>query len=414
MPIFQRNLGELITKASRQFPVVVILGARQSGKTTLARALYPSWAYYDLEKGSDYDFITRDFDFFFQQNPAGVILDEAQRSPEIFRELRGVVDADRQRKGRFLLTGSSSPELQRNVSESLAGRVAVFELGTLKMNERFHQPLSPLYALLTELPVEKQIRALRDLPVVRNTDEVLHHFLYGGYPEPAEIDEDSFYRVWNAQYQQTYLERDIRGMFPNLNLQNYRRFLSMLAELSGTIINRSEVGRSLNASERAVRDYLEIAQGTFVWRNLPSLENTVSKSMVKMPRGYLRDSGLLHHLSRVRTREHLLTRSQTGAAFEGFIIEEIIQGLETVEPLGWDYRFYRTRSGAEVDLVLTSPGGERIPVEIKFGTRTSSADLRHLQAFIRQESCRYGILINQAPDIRLLTENILQIPSGAI
>lgn len=412
--MFARNLRATIERALEQFPVVVIVGARQSGKTTLARSLCPDWHYVDLERGSDYDFLTRDFDFFFQQYGGEVIFDEAQRSAELFRELRGVIDADRRRKGRFLLTGSSSPELHREVSESLAGRAAVFELGTLKLNERYGFGLSSLYGILNSLPVAEHLKALSGLPMRLSTDQVLHHFLHGGYPEPAEADDEGFYLAWASQYQQTYLDRDIRRLFPSLNADNYRRFLSMLSELSGTIINRSEVGRSLNVSEGAIRDYLGIAEGTFIWRNLPSLEKTVSKSIVKMPRGYLRDSGLLHHLNRVRTREQLLQRPGTGAAFEGFIIEEIIQGLSTVAPLAWDYRFYRTRGGAEVDLILTSPHGCRIPVEIKFGTRTQTADLRSLSAFIQQEKCPYGILINKATEVRLLSEQIIQLPAGCI
>jgi predicted AAA+ superfamily ATPase len=188
----------------------------------------------------------------------------------------------------------------------------------------------------------------------------------------------------------------------------------MLSELSGTIINRSEVGRTLNISESAVRDYLDIAQGTFLWRNLPSLEKTVSKSMVKMPRGYIRDSGLLHHLARVRQKEQLFTRPGTGAAFEGFVIEEIIQGLHAVEQAPWTFNFYRTRGGAEVDLVLTSPTGDRIPVEIKFGVRTKLGDLRSLARFIAQENCPYGILINNADQIQMLTDKIIQLPAGCI
>lgn len=414
MSLLKRNLEETVRRALIQFPVVVLVGSRQSGKTTLAREVCPQWRYFDLEKGSDYDFITRDFDFFFRQYSDSLILDEAQMSPELFRELRGVVDSDRKRKGRFLLTGSSSPDLHRNVSESLAGRVAVLELGTLKMNERYGTELSPLYSILNSLPPTEHIQALKTLPERLTTDQVLHHFLHGGYPEPAELDNQDFYIAWAAQYQKSYLERDIRGLFPGLNLEKYRRFISMLSELSGTIINRSEIGRSLNISESAVRDYLDIAEGTFVWRNVPSLEKTVSKSLVKMPRGYIRDSGLLHFLSHVFTGEQLLRRPGTGAAFEGFVIEEILQGLKAVSSMEWDYRFYRTRGGSEVDLVLTSPPGERIPVEIKFGTQTKTSDLRNLRSFIQQENCPYGLLINNAERIQVISDNILQIPCGCI
>lgn len=410
--MLRRNAEERIRRGLQNFPAVVLIGSRQSGKTTLAQMGRDDWHYFDLERGRDLDFVTGDFDFFFRQHPESVILDEAQASPQLFDELRGVIDENRSQKGRFLLTGSSSPELARNISESLAGRVAIVEIGTLKMNERYSAPLSPIYSILSEMPPDQHLAALKEIPVAQDTSRVLNHFLKGGYPEPTAEDREDFLAEWMVQYEQTYVQRDVRRLFPSLNTENYRRFITMLSELSGTIINRSEIGRTLSVSESAIRDYLDIAQGTFIWRILPSLKRTTSKSVVKMPRGFLRDSGLLHHLVRVRRLDQLYTRPGTGSAFEGFMIEEIIQGLSAVQTAPWNYHFYRTRSGAEVDLIATSPDNVRIPVEIKFGERVRRSDLRSLTAFIDQEKCPYGILINNAPEVCMLTERILQLPAG--
>ena len=412
--LLERNIRFKIERCLATFPVVVLLGARQSGKTTLARMIKPEWRYFDLEKGTDFDLITRDFDFFFKRYPDSVIIDEAQMSPELFRELRGAVDSDRARKGRFILTGSSSPHLQRNISESLAGRVAVIEVGTLKMNERYQTPLSSFYTILDGVSVGQHLDAFKALPCPLAWEEVQNHFLKGGYPEPAVNEDATFFAEWMANYRQAYLQRDIRRLFPSLNAENYRRFLGMLAELSGTIINRSEIGRSLNASEAAVRDYLDIAEGTFVWRNVTSLERTVSKSVTKMPRGYLRDSGLMHDLLNVRAPDRMMENPRVGAAFEGFVIEEIIQGLQAVETARWQFNYYRTRGGAEVDLVLTTPHGQRIPVEIKFGMSTGRGALRALAAFIEQENCPYGVLVNNADSVQMLTDKIIQIPAGCL
>ncbi len=410
----KRNIAEKVRQSLGHFPVVVLLGGRQCGKTTLARMLKPNWRYFDLEKGSDFDFITRDFDFFFQQHSSSIIIDEAQLSPTLFKELRGVIDQDRQRKGRFILTGSSSPELKAGISESLAGRVAIIEIGTFKMNERYQTSLSPLYNILNTLPIEQHPEALVGLSPVLNTAQVLEHFLKGGYPEPVMMNSDAFQAQWMSNYQQTYVQRDIRRLFPRLNVENYRRFITMLSELSGTIINRSEIGRTLNVGESAIRDYLDIAEGTFIWRNLPSLERTVSRSVVKMPRGYLRDSGLLHHLVNVRSLESIYTRRGTGAAFEGFLIEELIQGLQAVESVPWTFNYYRTRGGGEVDLILSSPAGRRIPVEIKFGVSSRLNDLRSLSTFIEQEACPYGLLVSNAPEVRRLSRSIIQLPAGCL
>ena len=215
-----------------------------------------------------------------------------------------------------------------------------------------------------------------------------------------------------ANYQKAYLERDNRKLFPRLNMENYRRFLHILSDLSGMIVNRSEIARSLNVSEAGVRDYLAIAEGTFLWRSLPSLEKTKSKSLVKMPKGYVRDSGLLHHLLDVRSADQIMRRAGTGAAFEGFIIEEILRGFEAVQSTPWRASYYRTRGGAEVDLVLSTPFGHRVPVGIKFGVSTRSESLRALSRFIEQEDCRFGIVVNNAEVVRQLTKNIIQLPAG--
>jgi hypothetical protein len=408
----RRNLEERIERELESFPAVVLIGSRQCGKTTLAKMLRPDWKYVDLEKSSDYEFVRRDFDFFFATHPAQVVFDEVQMMPELLAELRGVIDADRGRKGRFLLTGSCSPSLLQGVVESLAGRVAVIEVGTLKLNEIHNRGLPPVYGILTETAPDRHLESLGGLKPDFTRDEVLNHFLAGGYPEPALCGDADFQARWMVNYERTYLDRDVRELFPRLNVRNFRRFLRMLCELSGTIVNRSEIGRSLGASEGAVRDYLDIAEGTFLWRSLGSLEKTASKSLVKMPRGYVRDSGLLCHLKGIRTLEQALTWPGMGSAFEGFLIEEILLGLGAVEVIPWSAAYYRTRGGAEVDLVLTHPSGVRIPVEIKLGMSTKRSDWSSLSAFIEQEGCPYGILVNNSEKTELLAPRILRIPAG--
>jgi predicted AAA+ superfamily ATPase len=406
-----RNLSAKVAEYLEMFPVVVLLGSRQCGKTTLGRMVCPDWAYFDLENSNDFDLITRDFAFFFNEHPDSTLIDEAQTSPDLFKELRGVIDRDRTKKGRYILTGSSSPELKNRISESLAGRVGIIEMGTLKMNERYQQPLPEIYSILNAGSADGHPAQLKQITRTLSTGQVMHHFLYGGYPEPAQ-NGATFFDRWMTNYHKTYIERDIRKLFPGLDMETYRRFISMLSTLSGTIVNRSEVGRSLNVSEATIRNYLDIAEGTYIWRSLPSLEKTAAKSVVKMARGYLRDSGFLNYLLRIRSQDQLIRHPGVGAAFEAFITEEIIQGLRINEAVPWGANYYRTRNGAEVDLVLTSPLGERIPIEIKFGMSTRRADLRSLSGFIEQEQCPYGIVINNSDEVRLLTETIIQIPAG--
>jgi uncharacterized protein len=406
---FARNLETKINQLLNHFPVVLILGVRQCGKTTLAQMLRPKWRYFDLERGKDYDFITRDFEFFIKEHPHSIIIDEAQRFPDLFQELRGVVDRDRQRKNRFMLTGSSSFELIKNVSESLAGRVGIVELATLKANERYGLNLPDFYKLFQGKLTAESTEFIKSLKEQLSHDQVMEVFLKGGYPEPVLAEEVHFYESWMENYVQTYVHRDIRTLFPRLNLVKYQRFVSMLTALSGTIINRSEIGRSLDSSEKAVRDYLQIAEGSYIWRNIHSYEKSVSKSVVKMPKGNIRDSGLTHFLQGITSRNQLLNYPQAGATFEAFVFEEIIKGLQSTMLTNWRYFYFRTKNGAEIDMILEGSFGI-LPIEVKFGSTAKLGQLKALTAFVHNNDLPLGIVINNGDQIRGLADRIIQVP----
>jgi len=382
------------------FPVVIILGVRQCGKTTLAKLLRPDWEYIDLERSRDFDFVTRDFEFFIKEHPHSIIIDEAQRYPALFQELRGVVDRDRKNKNRFLLTGSSSLELIKNVSESLAGRVGLIELGTFKANETYAIGLPDFYEIFSEELNHTTIDFLKGLEPEISHDQLMQAFLRGGYPEPVLEKNDQFYDAWMENYIQTYIQRDIRTLFPRLDLVKYQRFISMLSALSGTIINRSQVGRSLDISEKAIRDYLQIADGSYIWRIIPSYEKSLSKSVVKMPKGNIR-YGLNIGCGHV------------GAAFEAFISEEIIKGIQATENVNWSYHYFRTRNGAEIDLILDGPFGT-LPIEIKFGSAIKQRQIQTLQNFVYKNNLPLGIVINNSDDVQLIANHILQLPATYI
>jgi len=219
-------------------------------------------------------------------------------------------------------------------------------------------------------------------------------FLKGGYPEPVLEDDAKFYNLWMENYIQTYIQRDVRTLFPRLDLVKYQRFVSMLSALSGTIINRSQVGRSLDTSEKAIRDYLQIAEGSYIWRNTPSYEKSTSKSVVKMPKGSIRDSGLTNFIQGITKREQLLNYPNVGAAFEAFIAEEIIKG-------------------AEIDMIIDGPFGT-LPIEIKFGSLIKQRQIQTLKNFVHNNNLPVGIVINNSDDVRLVADRILQLPATCI
>ena len=184
----------------------------------------------------------------------------------------------------------------------------------------------------------------------------------------------------------------------------------MLGELSGKILNKSDIARSLGITEPTVSDYIDIAHGTFIWRSMPSFERNVTKRIVKMPRGHIRDTGLLHHLLRIGSLTQLQASVVAGFSFEAFVIEEILKGLSDLR-IPTEAYYYRTYSGAEIDLVLEGNFGI-LPIEIKYGSTILSRQLRAMTAFIEEHRLPLGVVINQADKIEWLTKNIIQVPAG--
>jgi uncharacterized protein len=411
----KRNLYEKATQMLAMFPVVAILGARQCGKTTFAKQLAPGWTYFDLEKPEHWEKIAYDPSYFFKEYPEHVIIDEAQLYPDLFKILRGVCDEKPGVKGRFILTGSSSPILLTELSESLAGRVANLEMGTLKSNELYQLELSPFYKIFDLSTAEINRNMLTELftgyaPL--SNDQMMNSFMYGGYPEAA-LQSKTFYKFWMEQYRDTYINRDIAKLFPKINRVAYRRFVETLSQLSGTILNKCDVARSIEVSEGTVREYVSIIEGTYIWRNLPSYEENVIKSVIKMPKGYMVDSGLQNFLLRIRDKEALLLHPQLGRLFECFVMEEIIKAMKSCMIANWQPYYYRTRNGAEIDLILRGEFGV-IPIEVKYGNTIVLKKLQSLETFITEHKCPFGIVVNNADSIEWVRPNIVQIPIGYI
>ena len=408
-PLFKRNVFNYLLDLKEKYPVLAIVGARQVGKTTLAKAVAKDFLYMDLEKASNFDRLANDPEFFFKQHPQHIIFDEAQALPELFPILRSVIDENRSQKGRFILTGSSSSEILHNISESLAGRITIIELGTLKANEYYQQPLSKFYQLF-EQPLKKDNVIIHSPSL--SIQQIQNFWFLGGYPEPI-LGDQSFYREWMTDYQSTYINRDIAKLFPRLDRVAYRRFITMLGKLSSKIINKSDLARSIGVSQPTISEYLDIANGTFVWRQLLSFENNVNKSIIKMPRGHMRDSGLLHHLLHIDSLESLQNDPIAGFSFEAFVIEEMLKGLQDARIRHFDAYYYRTRSGAEIDLILEGSFG-LLPIEIKYGYQVSRSQLRTLNDFIIKNNVSFGMLVNQSDRMEWLTDNILQVPIGCL
>ena len=405
----KRHAFPLLQELLGLFPCVALLGVRQCGKTTLLRELPPDWRRFDMEKLADHEAIARDPDLFLRLNPNHVAIDESQLLPALFPALRVAIDSERESRGRFVITGSSSPELLSSISESLAGRVAIIDMGPFSLAEAYELPPSPVLAMLAGRAAAND---LANVPARLSLGQVTDYWLHGGYPEPWIKNSQRFRKLWLQNYLQTYLDRDLPRLFPGLDRQKFRLFVQMLAQLSGSIINYSDVARALGVSQPTARDYFHIAHGSFVWRHLPAYEKNAAKRVVKHPKGYLRDSGLLHFLLHLQDRDDLMAHPRMGASWEGMVIENLVRGLAAA---GVDFNafHYRSGGGAEIDLVLEGEFG-LLPVEIKHTQHVDARSLRALRDFVAERGCRYGIVINNDERPRLLDDKLIGIPLAAL
>jgi uncharacterized protein len=405
----KRDLEDKINRLLEMFPVVAVIGPRQCGKSTLVKRLRPDWQYYDLESPDDYQLISGDPKGFLDLHPDRVIIDEAQQYPELFKVLRGVVDADRGSKGRFLLTGSSSPEIVKGITESLAGRIFTVELWPFKQNEFRSVPLPPFYAVVTDKAAT--VRDFLALKPVLPLPESLRIWLRGGFPEPllAGEEDDAFYQQWLESYIVNYVGRDIRQLFPRLNIHNFRRFLTLLAQFSGHQLNMSDMARALEVSVSTIKDYLDIIHQTFLWRNLPPYTGNRLKKVQKAKKGFFRDQGLLHYFLKITDLDRLLLHPVAGFSFESFASEEIIRGLQATMATQLEFSYYRTIDKSEVDLVIEGNFGT-VPVEIKLNSSVKKSDLRGLENFLTDTCSPYGVVINRGKRVEMLVDNIVQVP----
>ncbi len=405
----KRQYLQLVKEYLGYFPCVVIVGARQTGKSTLIKMANDGREIFDLELRADFNQIAQDPDLFLRLSDKPIAIDEAQLLPELFPALRVAIDKDRHAYGKYLLSGSGSPELLTAISESLAGRVGIIELAPFSFSETQGIDSPNLLSLFADdFDPDALSQSASSVDLHGLSQEISRYWLQGGYPEPWVRTSGKFQEVWHEQYLKTYVERDVLRLFPGLNPTRFSRFIELLAGYSGSIINYSNVASLLDVSQPIARDYFNIAHGTFIWRHLPAYHKNTSKRVSKRPRGYLRDTGLLHHILQIPSHRRLLSHPQMGSSWEGLLIEEILRTLNAAGIRHTAY-YYRTSGGAEVDLILEGPFG-LIPFEIKYTQSVNPRHLRSIRDFINEFHCPYGIVINNDEKLRVYDEKLFGIP----
>ena len=339
--MIDRKIYPFLKEALARQAAVVLLGPRQVGKTTLAQELSKeeSSIYLDLEWPEDRQKLENPGLFFGKHEDKLVILDEIHRVPEIFQPLRTIIDQGRRKNkgtGRFLLLGSASLELLNQSGESLAGRVEYIDLPPLNC-----------------------------LEIKEDENELNQLWLRGGFPDSFLAKNEKNSLAYRMSFIRTYLEREIPQFGSRIASQTLERFWTMLAHSQGSIINASQLSRSLMLSAKSVTSYVDLFTDLLLVRKIPPYFANIKKRMVKSPKVYIRDSGLLHGLLGIRDFENLLGHPIIGNSWEGFVLENLIN----CSPVGTKSSFYRTSGGAEVDLVLELPGKQAPWVfEVKHGT----------------------------------------------
>ena len=337
--MLDRWITKTLEKNISRNPAVALLGARQIGKTTLAKhvAKDRDSIYLDLESPRDLLKLKDPISFLQLHNDKLIILDEIQRAPDLFMVLRGLIDENRQRgrdTSQFLLLGSASMDLLRQSSESLAGRINYIEMTGLNI-----------------LEIGTEHRTIQNA------------WLRGGFPKSYLAEDDDMAMGWIEDLIRTYIERDIPQMGFNVPAQTLRRLWTMLAHLQGETINSSKLAVNLEVRQRDINHYIAILTDLLLVRRIEPWHVNVKKRLVKSPRYYVRDSGILHRLLSIGNHDTLISNPIIGKSWEGFVVENI----HSVLPRFAASYFYRTAAGAEIDLVIKMPNAEVWAIEIKYG-----------------------------------------------
>lgn len=381
MKILPRIAADRLRRQLKSFPAVLVYGPRQCGKSTLVRTLLPDWHHVDLERPADAALLGADLEGFLESHPRRLAIDEAQRLPALFPALRHAIDRSDAR-GRFVLTGSASPGLLANASESLAGRLGLLEL----------TPFRPC-----ELAGSAGFRA---------------RGFWGGYPPVHARRGIRARSEWLDAYVSTYLERDLPSLGVRLPSERLRKLWTMLTHVHGQLLNVADLARSLGVSFHTVARDLDVLEATFMIRQLPPYHANVQKRLTKSAKLYLRDTGLLHFLAGLRAPAELDTWPRRGASFEGLVLEELAAWAAErfVRP---GIFFWRTQAGAEVDLLIVD--GRRIhPVEAKLGAAVDPRSLAGLRQCMADLSIRRGYVVTTGADRRSIGRGIEVLPWKAI
>jgi hypothetical protein len=375
--MIKRHLEAKLIQAADSYRVLSVTGPRQSGKTTLVRQVFKDARYVSLENPQEQEFALTDPRGFLAQFTDRVILDEVQRAPKLFSYIQGIVD-ERQKKGQFILTGSQNFLLMEKVSQSLAGRCAVLHLLPFSQGELANRPMMDINSLGKA--------ALQQTKNTHRSD--LFEQMFKGFYPPI-YDQKLAPQDWLANYYRTYVERDVRQVLNLGDSETFARFVRLCAGRSGQLLNMSSLAADSGISVPTVKRWLSLLQASFLIYLLQPYHANFNKRLVKSPKLYFYDTGLLCYLLRIRSGEELITHSARGAVFETFVISELLKNYHNCGRES-EVFFWRDSTGHEIDAIIDL-GSRQIPIEIKSGQTLVGeffAGLEYWRSLPGQERCK--------------------------
>ena len=406
--LLPRHLTTEVVRLLRSFPVVVLTGARQTGKSTLIRELLPA-SMREYRTLDDIDVLER-----AERDPEALVaskqpmtIDEIQRSPNLLLAIKRAVDRDRQ-PGRFLLSGSANLALMGKISETLAGRAVYLTLYPFTMSERAGQGGVGRWEALFKDPSQFEGK---HAPIM-HVREIL---LTSGFPPVALSKSQADHKAWLDGYVRTYLERDLQTLSSIENLVDFRRLMRIAALRSGALVNQSEMARDAGLSQPTAHRYLNLLETSYLLHRLPAYAVNRTKRLIKAPKLFLCDTGLATHLAGIETDADFEKAGLTGTLLETLVLSDLLAWRESLMPRP-EILYWRTVSGAEVDFVIER-AGKVVPVEVKAGGRPRPADIHHLRLFLEEygKSAPHGVLLHTGERAEQLADRIWAVPlSGAL
>lgn len=411
--MIRRYLQDQILESLKYFPVVLLIGARQVGKSTLAQGLIgPSWnaRYLTLDDRTVLDAALRDPDGFISGQPTPVVIDEVQRAPDVMRAIKRMVDHHR-KPGQYLLTGSANIMTLSRVSETLAGRVALHTLYPFCWPEFLEEPPPTILEDLFEVKSSKGL--LKHLSKFKESDysaQMIERILAGGYPPPSLMTSHQVRGQWFSSYRQTYLERDLLNIKSIENLPDFNRLLTLVALRTGRLLNLSDLSRETGLPFTTLRRYMNLLEVTYQVFLVRPYYTHVGKRLIKTPKIYFNDTGMASHLIGVDHWSVMERQGHSGSMVETWIASELLK-LMPISGNRLQLYFWRTQAGREVDFLIER-GGKLVAIEVKWAHRINESDIINLKRCAEdlKGKLHFSVVLYRGREIVPFTPQIVAIP----